>query len=84
MNYSMIRGIPLFSKLPGSEIDTIATSLVEKTFPGRSILIREGERGDQFYIVAEGQIAIIKSLDTPDEVVLNVHGPGELIGDWNC
>jgi len=84
MNYSMIRGIPLFSKLPGSEIDTIATSLVEKTFPARSILIREGERGDQFYIVAEGQIAIIKSLDTPDEVVLNVQGPGELIGDWNC
>ena len=79
----MIRGIPLFSKLPVSEIDTIAASLVEKTFPARSILIREGERGDQFYIVAEGQIAIIKALDTPDEVVLNVQGPGELIGEMS-
>jgi len=47
------------------------------------VLFREGEYGDRFYIVVEGQIAILKALDTPNERFLAIRGPGEFIGEMS-
>jgi serine phosphatase RsbU (regulator of sigma subunit) len=75
--------VPLFAALPPDEIDALAATLKEASYPAATILFREGDRGNRFYIVLEGQIAIIKSLGTDDERLVGLRGPGEFIGEMS-
>jgi serine phosphatase RsbU (regulator of sigma subunit) len=47
------------------------------------VLFSEGDRGDRFYIVLSGQIAIIKALGTEDERLLGLRGSGEFVGEMS-
>jgi sigma-B regulation protein RsbU (phosphoserine phosphatase) len=80
---SIIRRVPLFSNLPPAEIEALAATLTEKTYPAQTVLFREDERGDRFYIVVEGVIEIIKAMDTPDERILEIRDMGEFIGEMS-
>ena len=46
-------------------------------------MFREGDKGSEAYIIVEGQVEIIKSLDTPDERLLGVREAGEAIGEMS-
>jgi serine phosphatase RsbU (regulator of sigma subunit) len=46
-------------------------------------MFREGDRGNDCYIIVEGQVEIIKSLGTPEERLLAVREPGEAIGEMS-
>lgn len=83
MEKSIINQVPLFSTLPPAEIEALADTLREGSYPAQTVLFREGEYGDRFYIVLEGQIAILKALDTPNERLLAIRGPGEFIGEMS-
>ena len=51
--------------------------------PSGELLMREGEILDSLYVVADGQVEIIKSLGTPDERRLGVRGAGNLLGEMS-
>ncbi|MEN6321235.1 MAG: BTAD domain-containing putative transcriptional regulator [Syntrophaceae bacterium] len=81
MYEKLVTRIPLFTSLPQSEIKSLVATLRKLDFPPRTILFREGDHGDRFYIILEGQLEIIKSLGTPDEKLLNVCGSGDHVGE---
>ena len=83
MRESLIGRVPLFSSLPPGELEALGTSLREASFAQGSLLFSEGDYGDLFYIVLEGQIEIIKALGTADERLIDVHGPGEFVGEMS-
>ena len=83
MDRSIIGRVPLFAALPPDELERLAASLGEVAFPADTVLFREGERGDRFYILLSGQIAIIKALGTDDERLLGVRGAGEFVGEMS-
>jgi serine phosphatase RsbU (regulator of sigma subunit) len=72
---------PLFSSLPEDEISKLTESLRVLEVPPSKVLFQEGEIGDRFYIIIQGQIEVIKALDTPEERLIGVRGPGEFIGE---
>ena len=80
---SLIRSVPLFSNLPPAEIETLAAAMTEKTYPAQTILFREGEFGNRFYIVIEGGIEIVMAMDTPDERILAIRDKGGFIGEMS-
>ena len=47
----------------------------------RDILFREGDLGEHLYVVADGQLEILRAAGTADELLLNVIGQGEYLGD---
>ena len=48
--------VPLFAALPEAELQALAARLRPLTFPAGAYLVREGERGDQFYLILEGEL----------------------------
>src|SRR5262249_56265720 len=83
MNEPLIGQVPLFAKLPPEEQRYLAATLRPIALPKGTVLFREGEYGDHFYIVLEGYVDIIKALGTEDEQLLLVRGPGEFVGEMS-
>jgi CRP-like cAMP-binding protein len=51
---------PLFSDLSPSERDLLLSRLRDESFKPGQVIIREGERGDRFYMIREGQVQVSK------------------------
>lgn len=83
MRESTLRRVPLFAMLPDREIRFLAESLRSLQIPGDTILFREGERGDRFYIILDGQVEIVKALGTGDERLVDVQGAGGYFGEMS-
>lgn len=83
MDKSLIRHVPLFSNLPPPEIDLLAAELKEGVYPAQTVLFHEGEFGDRFFIVAAGEVSIIKAMDTANERLVAVRGVGQFIGEMS-
>jgi serine phosphatase RsbU (regulator of sigma subunit) len=80
---SLIRNIPLFSDLHSAEISFVAGYLHELRVSAGTLLFREGDLGDRFYVLLEGEIEVIKALGTPDERAIAVRKAGEFFGEMS-
>jgi serine phosphatase RsbU (regulator of sigma subunit) len=80
---ALLRRVPLFEELPPDEIARLAGHLRLLSYPAGALLFVEGDAGDRAYIVLDGAIAIIKSIGTADERLVNIRGEGELIGEMS-
>jgi sigma-B regulation protein RsbU (phosphoserine phosphatase) len=83
MDNALLRNVPLFGSLPPSALAEMAVSLQEICHPAGTVLFREGDYGDRFYILLDGQIAIVKALGSDDERLLGLRGAGEFVGEMS-
>jgi phosphoserine phosphatase RsbU/P len=75
--------IPLFSCLPANEISCLASKLQCHDIAPGVVFLREGERGDAFYLILEGRVEIIKALGTAEERLLGNRGDGDFVGEMS-
>lgn len=75
--------VPLFATLPIHELETLAQRLRERVFQVGVAVAHEGERGDQFYLILEGQLEVVKAVGTPAERLVGLRGPGEYVGEMS-
>ena len=54
-----LRQFPIFAQLSSRELDALASRLVRERFPAEAEVIREGEPGESFYLVASGQAEVL-------------------------
>jgi MFS family permease len=73
---ALLERIPLFTPLSVAAKEYVASSLVPVAAAPGTELIREGDVGDRFYIIASGRAEM-----TTDGRVLAVRGPGEYFGE---
>ncbi len=76
-----LREIPLFSEMDEEEVAGIREIMEEMKFKPGQVIIREGETGDLFYVVTEGQTEIIVRDADGSDVILHVAGPGDFFGE---
>lgn len=79
----IVTSIPLLASLPAEEAEAVLAGLDRRRLDDGAICIREGEEGDELYIVVSGEIEIIKALDSDDERLLHVGGRGTVVGEMN-
>lgn len=72
---------PLFQSLPAEELQRVQETFAVQDIPTGAILVQEGQPGDQFYVILEGSVEIIKAQGTAEEMVLGKRGPGEYVGE---
>ena len=71
MNTNLLAKIPLFSVLPENELDNLQSMLKTTTLEPDEILFREGEPGEHFYIITDGELEILLGAETDEELILN-------------
>jgi len=72
---------PVFRSLPGDRIDQIARNVRnEKVMPG-TIVFREGDVGDNFYLICSGKVRAFITHGKGIERDLAIRGPGECFGE---
>jgi len=76
-----LREVPLFSEMDEDEVAGIRAIMDERKFKPGQIIIREGETGDLFYVVTEGQVEIIVRDADGSDIILHVAGPGDFFGE---
>ena len=76
-----LREVPLFSEMDEQEVAGIREIMDVMKFKKGQVIIREGDTGDLFYVVTEGQAEIIVRDADGSDVVLHVAGPGDFFGE---
>ena len=80
---NLLARIPLFSDLPEQELESLIRTLKVVELQPRDILFREGEAGEHFYVIAKGELDILRAAGAPEELLLNVVGEGQYLGEMS-
>jgi serine phosphatase RsbU (regulator of sigma subunit) len=81
MKEELLTSISIFASLPPEEIRSLAEALPQRACEPGTLLIREGQPANFFFILLEGHVEIIKALGTKDERLLAVRKVGSFIGE---
>ena len=54
----LLRSVPMLSPLSAPILERLAASLTRVGLPAGSVVIREGDAGDRFYVVAAGRLEV--------------------------
>ena len=57
----ILGSVPIFTPLSGGTLEHLAARLVPLRLEPGSVIVREGDSGDRFYIVAEGEVDVTQS-----------------------
>lgn len=71
------KGIPLFSGLSVADHGQLLQVAVRKTYPRHTLLVREGDIGDRFYLLRKGRAKVYLGDDHGREVILSILEPGD-------
>ena len=58
--FALLEGIPMFAVLPTAVLEQLSRELVPLSVPDGTVVVAEGEVGDRVYLVAAGQVDILK------------------------
>ena len=56
----LLRLNPIFAPLPAPELEGLARALVPVDVAAGTVVIREGDEGDRFYAIAQGEVRVTK------------------------
>ncbi len=64
----LLGATPIFAPLPGGSLEHLATRLVPLRIDAGTTIVREGDEGDRFYIVVEGELEVSQDAVTIGEL----------------
>lgn len=73
---ALLRSMPLFAPLPPPTLESLARALEPISVPAGVDVVREGESGDRFYVIADGELDIVR-----DGRTAATRGRGEGFGE---
>jgi two-component system sensor histidine kinase VicK len=70
-----------FPGLEGDGLTNLVAVASERFYPPNTVIVREEEAGDTFFIVLDGEVEVSKHLDDQTQRVLQRHTSGEFFGE---
>ena len=76
----LLRSVPLMHELTDAELREAAHAMSERTLPAGEVLSRQGERGEELFVLLDGIVEVVE--ERPDgERVLSTVEPVESMGE---
>jgi len=82
-NASILKSVPIFSELSEKELDIIASEIKRKEFKTGELVFKEGDPGDEMYIVVDGGVSIFIIDNDGEEVILSKIMKGNFFGEMS-
>lgn len=79
---SLLQTIPLFTGLSLEALETLASDFRLKTYGKNEIILREGDRSRELYLILEGRVHISKISPDGDESLIAIYAANDLIGEF--
>lgn len=77
----LLAGVSLFAGLDPRELDTLVGVARSKEVKAKAELFHKGDSGTQVYVIVEGRLKVLTTSSEGDDVVFNILGPTEMIGE---
>ena len=74
----LLASVPLFTGLGRGELEQLAQLVDEIDVPGGHVLMRQGQPGDEMFVVVRGELEIDR-----DGRLINRQGPGAAVGEMS-
>ena len=84
--FEALESSEFFRGLDRKDIEKIAGLCRDETFQPGQVIFRQGDTGDRVYIIAEGQVALERTVDLgtrKGNVVIGIIGKGRAFGCWS-
>lgn len=82
--FAALQRVDMFASLPESDLKRISESLLERAYPaGSGIVHADDPAGGYFFIVAEGEVAVVLETSEGRETVLATLQPGDFFGEMS-
>jgi MFS family permease len=72
----LLRAIPFFAPLPAPAMERVSKDVFPLEVAAGDLLIREGDRGDLFYVIVDGEVEITRA-----GTLVSEQGPGAYVGE---
>ena len=72
----VLASVPIFAPLPGGSLEHLAERLIPLRLEQGTMIVREGDLGDRFYIVAKGSLDVLQ-----DDVTISALDVGDYFGE---
>ncbi|WP_241251139.1 cyclic nucleotide-binding domain-containing protein [Candidatus Protofrankia californiensis] len=71
-----------YPRLSDDQLEALAAHGRRRRVQAGEVLVREGERAEEFLVILRGKILVITSYGTDDARVIRVHGPRRFLGEF--
>ncbi|OJX82960.1 ATP-binding cassette domain-containing protein [Magnetospirillum sp. 64-120] len=75
-----LRAVDLFARLSTAELTQVAEKMTTRRFTDGEVFVRQGEDGDMFYLLQDGQAQVVVTENGQDRVAATL-GPGQYFGE---
>jgi CRP-like cAMP-binding protein len=76
----LLEGVSFLANIPSASLSRLAHAARVRVVTDGAVLVRQGERGDEFFIIAEGEAEVTVRERGDDRQVANL-GPGDFFGE---
>ena len=81
MDTAILKKIPLFEGLNSTQLEKVAAITTERIIESSEKIFKEGDAGDEFFIILEGRVRISKHVPGIGEEALAILDPGTYFGE---
>lgn len=76
-----LRKVYLFEELPAPRLEALLDHMAEVELANQQWLCFRGEPADRFFLVLEGDVALVRTSPDGEDFIVAILGPGELFGE---
>lgn len=75
------RNVPLFDGLPNEVLLVIFVAADEKIYRSGEVVVREGEHGEELYVIGGGGVDVVVQYGTPKQTLVGHLGENDFFGE---
>ncbi len=77
----LLSRVPLFEDLADADLDALVSAARTRVVRPREQLFHKGDEGRHVYVIVRGKLKALTTSLEGDDVVFNIQGPGEMLGE---
>lgn len=78
---SRLKHYPIFQNVDNGLLEEIASLFVTESYPADRVVVREGTPGNRFYLIAHGQVSVVKKGADGKQKTVGVLEDGDYFGE---